>query len=106
MSNPRTWNRREFSVTPAGMFTVLRSNGWFSALRLPGGFRYLIRPPRPAPVEKMAPDHAGRQEVTLQVLNRDVLDHHPIQWLLAVLAAAGITWALLWWMLFRPHPVW
>jgi len=25
------------------MFTVLRSNGWFSTLRLPAGFRYRIK---------------------------------------------------------------
>ncbi|WP_420239782.1 hypothetical protein ACOBR2_09515 [Telmatobacter bradus] len=40
MNKPRQWNRRDFTPTSAGYFTVLRESGWFSTLPLPGGYRY------------------------------------------------------------------
>lgn len=40
MKGSRTWNRRDFSVTADGYFTVLTPAGWFPTVRLPGGFRY------------------------------------------------------------------
>jgi hypothetical protein len=46
MQDPSSWNRREFEVTQAGYFSVLRPGRWIPAFRLPGGFRYLIRADR------------------------------------------------------------
>ncbi len=42
MNGSRTWNRREFTVASNGDFFILRPAGWFAAVRLPGGFRYLV----------------------------------------------------------------
>jgi hypothetical protein len=58
MTDPRSWNRREFDVARAGYFDVLRPSGWFSALRLPGGFRYRIKgagPENPAMAATLPP---------------------------------------------------
>ena len=42
MRKPRFWNRRDFTPSAAGYFSVLRENGWFSAAPLPDGYRYAI----------------------------------------------------------------
>ena len=53
MKGPRSWNRREFDVTPAGFFTVLKPSGWFSATsRLPAGFRDAPFSPHPSADEQ------------------------------------------------------
>ncbi len=102
MTSPRSWNRREFNVTPAGFFTVLKPTGWFSASRLPAGFRYLNGPPKggaaPAPASKLAPDqkaldHAVSQETTipLQIVMPSAHDRRLVRLALIVLAAAALT---------------
>jgi hypothetical protein len=42
LKSPHSWNRRDFDVTPNGFFTILKPTRWFSAMRQPGGFRYLV----------------------------------------------------------------
>lgn len=42
MRKPRFWNRRGFTPSAAGYFSVLREDGWFSAAPLPEGYRYSI----------------------------------------------------------------
>jgi hypothetical protein len=42
MNKPRLWNRRDFTPTSAGYFTVLRASRWFSTVPLPEGYRYQI----------------------------------------------------------------
>src|SRR5579863_1865641 len=92
----RYWNRREFDVTPNGYFTVLKSSGWFSAVRLPDGFRYLV---------KGAPDHTSRfplqsegQATGLppQILASNSNEPYLTRLLLAIFGAVAVTWALLW----------
>jgi hypothetical protein len=120
----RSWNRREFNVTPAGFFTVLKPTGWFSATsRLSAGFRYLIGPseqaaaphvvetpaaaPVPAP-EQQTLDHADTQETTIppKFLIPTTHDYHLVRVSLSVLFAAAFTYFVLWFVLFRPHPIW
>ncbi|MGA3130050.1 MAG: hypothetical protein ABSD59_04570 [Terracidiphilus sp.] len=58
MTDPRSWNRREFDVAQAGYFNVLRPTRWFSAVRLPGGFRYRLKgaePENPAMAATLPP---------------------------------------------------
>jgi hypothetical protein len=123
--SPRTWNRREFDIKPAGYFTVTKATGWFAAWRLPGGFRYLFPQSREAkelqdakPEEtpanepaftsargQMANDNADSQQTA--VLSQSVIPGRSGHWLmrlvLIVFAAAAITYALLWWIA-RAHP--
>jgi hypothetical protein len=121
MWGPRTWNRREFDVTPNGYFTVLKSTGWFSAVRLPGGFRYLVGlskgtaysqalenptaspPPEliSVPVQKSL-DHSGSLETAIlsQSMIPSTQDHSLMRPVLIALAAIAISWILLWWIAF------
>jgi hypothetical protein len=126
MKSSRSWNRREFNVTSAGYFTVLKPTGWFSAAstsRLPAGIRYHIGPsekaaashvvetlaaePVPAP-EQQTLDHADIQETTIppNLLMPTTHDYHWMRLSLSALFAAALTYFVLWWVFFRPHPVW
>ncbi len=123
MKSPRSWNRREFAVTPNGFFTILKPTGWFSTVPLPGGFRYLVGqskgtaspqahenstenpttapPPESTSVpEQMALDHADSQEtaIPLQIMKPSTPDHRLLRPALVVLAATAITSILLWWI--------
>ena len=106
MSEPRSWNRRGFDVTPNGFFTVLKPSGWFAASRLPGGFRYLIgysgkEPHRLAamPAEKGLGGGAAEQPTIALHLIEESRGAHQLLWfLLLVLAAAAITLGMLWWI--------
>lgn len=99
MSGPRTWNRREFNVTPTGWFTVLRPTGWFSASRLPGGFRYLMSPSKRTQAEQTVPGQAECQKtaIPLQIMPPGTYDRHLVRAALVVLTAAAIALALLLW---------
>jgi hypothetical protein len=103
----RSWNRREFDIRPAGYFTVTKSAGWFAAWRLPGGFRYLFpqsgeaKAPAAAPASAFTPNEKaidqGRAILSQSMVPvRD--DQGLMQLVLIVLAAAAITFALLWWI--------
>lgn len=108
----RSWNRREFSVSPNGFFTVLRPDRWFSAMRLPGVSRYLADQPKgtastqadqnstenPAATQPTpsGPDHAGSQEAA--ILSRSMVPStHDRRVMLIVLAVTAITLILLCW---------
>src|SRR5271157_4146239 len=118
MSNPRTWNRREFSVTPNGYFTVLRPTGWFSTVRLPGGFRYQVGLSEPTEFtqaqenptgalslestsvpEQKTLVHADNQETAIlsQSMISSTHDHHLMRTVLIVLAAIVLSYLILWW---------
>jgi hypothetical protein len=104
--NLRIWNRRGFRVGPAGLFSILKADGWFAASRLPGGFRYLGGEPK-APesilaAKPMTQGDDGSQETTLrlQTIERSVHDHPLMRPALVVLAATMITSLLLWWTAF------
>jgi len=97
MKNPRTWNRRDFSVTPNGYFNILKPDGWFSAVPLPGGFRYLSGQPKGPASEQQAPAPAGSQQSTIRL--QTIESSMPLGLLrpaLIVLAATALTWILLW----------
>jgi hypothetical protein len=118
MKSRRSWNRRESSVTSNGFFTVLRSDRWFSAARLPGVSRYLAgqskgtaspqadedsteNPPGAPPTQStFAPDHAGSHKTAIlsQSMIPSTHDRFLIRPALIVLAAAAITLILLWWI--------
>jgi hypothetical protein len=120
-----TWNRRDFSVGPAGWFTVLKPTGWFTASRLPGGFRYLggqpkgtaspqahenpVGNPTTAPPnewtsvpEQTVQGHADGQDTTmlLHTMELSRQDHRFMRPVLVVLGATAITSILLWWIAF------
>src|ERR1017187_9261734 len=117
-----SWNRREFSVTPNGYFTVLRSTGWFSTVRLPGDFQYRIglsdvtafpqanenptQNPTTVPLlestsmpDQNALDHAGIQESAIlsQSMIPNTHDYRLMRTALIVLAAIVISFLILWW---------
>jgi hypothetical protein len=123
MKDPRTWNRREFAVTPNGLFSILRPTGWFSAVRLPGGFRYRVglseetefsqvqenptENPAAAPLpestfvpEQNALEHAGSQKTAIlsQSMIPSTHDYRLMRTALIVLAAAAITLIILLWL--------
>ena len=108
-------------MTPNGYFTVLRPTGWFSTVRLPGDFQYRIglsdvtafpqanenptQNPTAPPLldskfvsEQNAIDHAGIQETA--ILSQSIIpgtqDHRLMRTVLIVLAAAAISFFVLW----------
>ncbi len=92
----RYWNRREFDVTPNGFFTVLRPSGWFSATRLPEGFRYLIRgAPDPRLKIPQATEGSGLG-LPPQILTTDSNQPFLSRFVLVVLGAIALTSGLLW----------
>jgi hypothetical protein len=102
--NPRIWNRRGFSVGLAGLFSILKADGWFAASRLPGGFRYLggeHKAPELISAQKVQ-DDGGWQESTvrLQLIEASAHDHPMMRPALVVLGALVITSLLLWWIAF------
>lgn len=119
MTDPRKWNRRESDVSVAGYFTVLRPTRWFSALRLPGGFRYRIKgapgPENPAMSSTIPPapgslsspklnsvDHAADPElaIPIQLTTPSTPDRHLMRLAFIVIAAIAITSFLLWWTIW------
>jgi len=123
MKGSRTWNRRDFSVTPNGLFSVLRPDGWFAIVRLPGGFRYRVGQPKataspraqedPAVNPAAAPKHeptfvpeqkglvyADSQEMAIpaQIGKLRTHDHRLMRIALIVLAATAIASILLGWL--------
>jgi hypothetical protein len=123
-----SWNRREFSVTPNGYFTVLRPTGWFSTVRLPGDFQYRIglsdvtafpqanenptQNPTTEPLlestsmpDQTAFDHGGIQEspILSQSMIPSTQDHRLMRTALIVLAAAAISFYVLW---LAPFTIW
>jgi len=123
-----SWNRREFSVTPNGYFTVLRPTGWFSSVRLPGGYRYQVdlserneyplahenpteNPATASPresssvPEQKALDHADSQQTAIlsQSIIPSTQDHRLMRTALIVLAAIVISYLILWW---APFALW
>jgi len=114
MPNSRSWNRRESSVTQAGFFTVLKPNGWFSALRLPGGFRYRIGG-RPEDQSVLKPTSASKPEtparpggqatsIPLQIVSPSEQGPSLIRVALIALAAAAITLSFFWFLYLEDHP--
>jgi hypothetical protein len=109
MSEPHSWNRRDFDVTPNGYFSILKPARWFARSPLAGGFRYVIGEPgkkaaRSAAVPgQKAPDNASCQEpaIGLRLLEPSQNDRHLLRLGLIVLAAAAITLGMLWWISFR-----
>ena len=104
MKGPPYWNRRETDITPNGFFTVMKSSGWFSAARLPAGFRYLVKgPPKPAGLEiaervRNVSAQADGQSAGMppQILAPESHDHFfLLRFALIVLAAATLTWLAL-----------
>jgi hypothetical protein len=123
MKGSRTWNRRDFFVAPNGLFSILRPAGWFSAVRLPGGFRYRVgqskgatspqaheKPtenPTAAPThestfvpEQRALDYADSQGTAIpsQIRKLSTHDQRLMRPALIVLAATAITSILLGWL--------
>jgi hypothetical protein len=106
--SPRTWNRRNQIVASNGLYTVLKSAGWFAAWRLPAGFRYLVPQPKataPPPKSTFVPGqkaryHADSPETTVlsQSMIPSTREHRPLRLVFIVLAATAITAILLWWL--------
>ncbi len=108
----RSWNRREFNVSTAGWFTVLKPAGWFSTTsRLTAGFRHLAGPSRQsAPSATSAPEGnalglAAKRGtiVPLEILKPGTQDRSLVRVVLIIFSAAAITFGLLWW-LARANP--
>ena len=115
MKSPTSWNRRGSAVTANGFFTVLRSTGWFPTFRLPDGYRYAtgksVTDPLP-PVDVVARIAVANPAATAPVMPESTIALRQIDsgqvGLRAVLhtaalalAAAALTFALLWWLM---HP--
>jgi hypothetical protein len=109
MPGSRSWNRRETNVAQAGFFTVLRSDGWFSALsRLPGGYRYVVKGPatpdvlvKPEGVQASSEEQSRAggpgTQASLEFGMAKTRDFYLARTILIALAGAAITFGLLWW---------
>jgi len=109
MASLRFLKRRDFAVTQAGYFTVLKPAGGSSATRLPGSLHLVGQPRKTAVItapDQTAPDHTVSQEISipLQIVSPSEGAHHLMRFLLIVLAAAALTLSVLWWM--TPNNPW
>ena len=105
----RSVTRRGFTVGTAGFFTVVSPNRWFAASRLATKSRPLVDQfeANPEKQQKVLDDPANQVKVALFLLPKTgKQDRHRIRLAATILVAAAITWFLLWWVFFRPHPVW
>lgn len=100
----RSVTRRGFDVGIAGYFTVLRPTRWFAASRLQQGDVHYHVDQSGAP-ERKAPGNTGSQEmaIPLHLVESGARDRRPMRLALIALAAAAITYALLWWMMGAKH---
>ena len=103
MASLRFLKRRDFAVTQAGYFTVLKPAGGSSATRLPGSLHLVGQPRKTAVItapDQKAPDHTVSAEATihLQTVSQSAGELHWIRLALIVLAAAALTLSVLWWM--------
>jgi hypothetical protein len=108
MPGSRSWNRRETNVTQAGYFTVLKSTGWFSAFRLPGGFRYLIKgPPTPDCLQKpggvtsaAGQDRRGGEgpQASVELAMPWARERRLLRMAWVAIAGVTITLGLIWWL--------
>jgi hypothetical protein len=110
--SPRSWNRREFNVSTAGWFTVLKPAGWFStASRLTAGSPNLAGSSRrsaasaTSALEGNALGLAARRGTIVppEILKPGTQDRSLLRVALIVFSAAAITFGLLWW-LARANP--
>jgi|GEM_PF-1407728 hypothetical protein len=90
----RSVTQRGFNVGPAGYFTVLRTNAWFAASRIPSGFQYPSG--RFKGVGQM-----GTQNPALPSLSVDLAQHQRqrLRPILIVSAAIAITLLMLAWIM-------
>jgi hypothetical protein len=95
----RSVNRRGFSIGSAGWFSVLKPNTWFPASRLPGAFRYHGGQSVDTPAQHYAAGHQAIVPPRIIILSTQ--EHHLTRLALVVLAAIGITFLLLLWIM---HP--
>jgi hypothetical protein len=103
--------RRGYTVAQAGYFTVTSPNRWFSASQFPDRFPELSHSRNPSapeggaapktPSASSAPNGAGNQEISLplQVAIPGTIDRGRIRFIVIVLAAAALTFAVLWWII-------
>ncbi len=115
MKSPTSWNRRGSAVTSNGYFTVLKSSGWFPTFRLPDGYRYatgksVTDPLHPVDVvaRLAVSDPAAsatvlpESTIALRQIDSGRVDLRALLHTVALaLAAAALTFALLWWLM---HP--
>jgi len=115
MKTSGSWNRRGSAVTANGFFTVLRSTGWFPTFRLPDGYRYatgksVTDPLHPVDVvARLAVSNPaanapapGQTTIALQQIDSGQVDLRALlHTVLLALAAAALTFGLLWWIM---HP--
>ena len=115
MKTSSSWNRRGSAVTSNGFFTVLRSTGWFPTFRVPDGYRYATGKSVTDPLHPV--DVVARLAVANPAANAPVLPESTIAFrqidpgqvglrawmhtLALALAAAALTFGLLWWLM---HP--
>jgi RsiW-degrading membrane proteinase PrsW (M82 family) len=101
----RSMNRRGDSIVPNGYFTVLKSNRWFAASRLPDSYHSLVgrlkgASPTPVPEEKAQFNADSQTTVKLtQLVKLGVQEHPLMRPALLVLAAIAITYFVLWWIM-------
>lgn len=98
----RAANLRGSSIHSAGFFTVLRSNSWFAASRLPVnrglfGDRHKLSAKSTVP-GRAALSHADSRAAAmpLHIMNLGTEDRGSMRLVFIVLAAAALTLVLLW----------
>ena len=102
----RSVKRRGSTVASAGFYTVLNANSWFAASRLPSHFFTLSERSKEAvsvaALEEKAqnPLHNQGSTLSLSVMNLSAQDHRFLRAVLVVLAALGVSYALLWMLWF------
>jgi len=102
MRVPRSQNRRDFNVAPAGWFSVLKTPSRTVALRPPGGYRSLANPSSAQGTSTETPEQlADRLNTTKIALIGDsgMMDRGLLRMALIVLTAIPFTLLILWSMI-------
>ena len=105
MRVPRSQNRRDFNVAPAGWFSVLKTPSRTVALRPPGGYRSLANPSSAQGTSTETPEQLAAHLRTIKIPligDSGMIDRGQLRMALIVVTAASFTYFILWWIM-RGH---
>ncbi|MGD0893526.1 MAG: hypothetical protein ABR923_18535 [Terracidiphilus sp.] len=105
-SQKRPKNRQDFSVAPAGFFSVLKTAPRTVIVRPPGGYRSLVNPSSAPETSAETQEQLSARLHTTRIPligETGMMDRGMVRMAMIVAAAASFTGLILWWMMGFRH---